>query len=279
MIILANIPLETLAISIGLPILVGLIILCLLLFRKLFLALSFACIYLAIIYSPFYIPVKNKLPDSIRIISTNVRIHKTNIQKQANYLQTLNADIITMVETNNSWQSHLPTLQKQLPHVITTKQGHRIGRIKYTDGFILLSRWPAKQLPFSDNQANLYKINAPQPFFIMLIHTLAPFHREMEKRRKDLFKTISKISLPQPLIIVGDYNAVPWDPPLYNMMKRQNLKYATHWLPTYRRKLPAVPIDHILYTPEFQPIHTQRLNVPTSDHFGQLVDFTFNNSH
>lgn len=230
-------------------------------------------IYLGIIYAPYYMPIPKKSENTFRLISSNVRIHKTDVSRQAAYLKTLDADIVGLVEVSDAWQQELPALKSNFPHIIITEQGQRVGRITYGDRFMVLSKWPVTHVKNIQNAAGLYHIEAPQPFYFLLVHPMGPLTKRMDNERIAWYENIVKEDLPTPLVVAGDFNAVPWDTSLINMVKRHSLTYASHWLPTYRTDVPAVPIDHVFYTDGLSPTRTQRINLPTTDHFSMLADF------
>jgi endonuclease/exonuclease/phosphatase (EEP) superfamily protein YafD len=266
----ATLPLTTLALSVALPLAFGLFVLALLLVGKPLAALTVALACLGLAYLPHVLLVPDKKPATYRLASVNTLITGLNIPAQAAALPH-NADVVGLVEAHPDWQAQLPKLAEVFPYADFRPIGRRAGRIVYTDNAVLLSKFPFT-FEADLGQGILYRINAPKPFHLLLVHTIAPFTYAMDEARTNWFNELPEQQLPRPLVIMGDFNAVPWDPPFLNMVRQLDMSYANAWLPTYNVHAPAVPIDHILMSPHIRSLQSRRFLVPHTDHFGLLAD-------
>lgn len=211
------------------------------------------------------VPLADGTP-TFRLAHINVLVHNHEYEPKITFIQRSNAQLVSVVEASETLGNELETLSDILPHK---------GKVGW--GTLLLSKWPLKQLETYNSLAALYKVSPPnlKPFYILHIHPTAPSTPERLVMRNALWKRLTETTLPQPLVVMGDANTVPWDPLAHTFSQTNNLK-VHGWLPTFPSLIPLTPID-LLFTPPNWKTTLRRVYVPKTDHLGWVADVTFPN--
>jgi endonuclease/exonuclease/phosphatase family metal-dependent hydrolase len=133
-----------------------------------------------------------------------------------------------------------------------------------------------------------------------LVNSLTDANEEIffeGKRIKRIYRTLKKMrftaqyrgkqaeavkanmaTCPYPIVICGDFNAIPVSYP-YHVL-RENLNDAFQesglgYAQTYRERIPALKIDHILTDKKIKTFNTQVLKVNFSDHYPIVSELSF----
>jgi endonuclease/exonuclease/phosphatase (EEP) superfamily protein YafD len=206
------------------------------------------------------------LPDAnitFRIAHLNALVYNDELESKVQFIQTSNAQLASVVEAQVALSKQLAIFTNRFPH------RQRVGT-----GTLLLSAWPLKQLETFGDKAALYKVSPPdaKPFYVLQFHPTAPSTPERLVERDALWHRITEATMPQPLIVLGDANTVPWDPLLTTFAEKNNLK-PHGWLPSFPSIMPLTPIDLLLTPPNWKTT-LRRVYVPHTDHLGWVADVT-----
>ncbi|UTW64132.1 endonuclease/exonuclease/phosphatase family protein [bacterium SCSIO 12741] len=117
---------------------------------------------------------------------------------------------------------------------------------------------------------------------LALVHATSPgTPSEFDQRNSHLAKLAEELkSLPHPLIVVGDLNAVPWDPVLLRWKKDLTLVRSGGFTPTFPVPLfpMMIPLDHVMHSPEIASVKHEIIPVWSSDHFGVCASLRIQNA-
>ncbi len=230
--------------------------------------------YIGVSYFPYVRPI-NASPEYgfTRVVFLNARIREADPKIQAQELVARSPDVIALVEVRREWMTLVrDEVFKDYPY----HAFHEIGWHDGNDIALLLSRWPLTFVGTKDangEEPALYRVEAPEPFHMMVIHPMAPLYERAYELRNDFMVRLGSLELPQKTVVVGDFNTVPWDPAMVPLWTRDDIQRHFVWLPTYRTDMPAVPIDHVVTTAGIDDVRTHRWSDGQSDHFGLVVDF------
>ncbi len=214
-------------------------------------------------YWPSRVPPLADSGTTFRVAHLNTLVHNESYASKIDFIKTSNADIISFVETS-------PELAKQIQVLNTTHPYKELAGA----GTMLLSKWPLKKLQSFSGKAALYSVKPPDGklFYVLQMHPTSPATPERLIMRNAIWQQMTEATLPQPLLVLGDANTVPWDAMLTTFTEKNTLK--THgWLPSFPSLIPVVPIDLLLAPPAWQ-IALRRVYVPETDHLGWVADIT-----
>jgi endonuclease/exonuclease/phosphatase (EEP) superfamily protein YafD len=199
-----------------------------------------------------------------------------------NTLFQTNADIIVMVELTPSVAKLLadPAVKAQYPFQVTKPNsgpggGGVISKYPFDD----TQYWGIEKLP-----AVRVVLPTGEGVRVVAAHPLAPLNsRDAGKWDADLkeFRRRSDdLSVDEPLVITGDFNATRWQPPFGHLLagpirdahetvgKGLSMSWPMHaWIP------PVVRLDHALYNERLHPVTVTDINDASSDHRPFVVKF------
>lgn len=204
------------------------------------------------------------LPDnniSFRIAHLNALVYNHTFPPKLDFIRAANAQLVSLAEAH-------PDLMKEVEIHTTTFRHKQVTGY----GTVLLSAWPLKKMENFTDKAALFKVEPPdaKPFYVLQLHPIAPSTPTRLASRNALWQRLTQATLPQPLVVVGDTNTVPWDPLLSTFAEKNTLK--THgWFPSFPSIMPVVPID-LLLTPPGWHATLRRVFVAETDHLGWVAD-------
>ena len=107
------------------------------------------------------------------------------------------------------------------------------------------------------------------------MHTLSPRNQDRyQKRNRHLEAVANYLSqIDRPVLVMGDFNIVPWSPTMVQMKEKAHLHDSRKTItPTYPSnfKLGGIPIDYILYSSQLQCIQFNSMDTEGSDHRGVI---------
>lgn len=186
---------------------------------------------------------------ALKVISFNVDAANQNRDKVAAWLQQQQPDILGLIEANAGWNDVADRLRAEMPHQLRIDNPGNFG-------IMVLSRYPLREagrldtgpyaLPFI-----IAKVETPQGLLRVLVcHTMPPLGAYNTGARNAALRELSDVlaSGPAlPTLVMGDFNTVPWSPPLRAVAKAHALQGFT-LLPSWPSKLfpVGIPIDHVL---------------------------------
>lgn len=115
---------------------------------------------------------------------------------------------------------------------------------------------------------------------IYSLHTRPPaFPNEMDLRDYQLNSVAAMAGADtNSCIVIGDFNIVAWDKKFSYFLEQGGLTHLnTGFDPTYPADfgVPIIPIDHITYSGNLNPIYCKTVAIPGSDHRGLMAGFAF----
>ena len=205
----------------------------------------------------------------LRVATYNVNYFngsEESVNARLNVIKQLNADVISVVEGNTMWSLHLGTLKDTYPYSFTApEQPNRgtIGRV------ILMSKYPILESTLL-NAGHIvhHKIQlAPEQIFnIVQVHAMPPLNRALVEQRSATFDALETELPADNLMIMGDFNSVPWQNDIQHLVQTHNLIKASGIKPTWPAVMPVAPIDHILVSKPAYSVDSKRLCFQGSDH-------------
>ncbi|MCB1210450.1 MAG: endonuclease/exonuclease/phosphatase family protein [Verrucomicrobiales bacterium] len=221
----------------------------------------------------------------IRVVSFNVLSSNENHEGVLKWLQQADADVLFLMEVDNTWAKDLQPLTATHPHHVVAPRADNFGLALYSrlplEEVQVLS---ATDLPLeatTDPDALTEFIRArlkiaDHEFLLLGAHPVPPIGRDYAASRDEQLTSfrryIAKAALPT--LIAGDLNASPWSSGYQFLADDSALRPAPRsWAPTWRRYSPVmIPIDHALCSPPL--VFKERTLGPDlgSDHRPQILD-------
>ena len=214
----------------------------------------------------------------LRLVSLNVHTGNQRSDLVLKFLQTANADVILLMEVNETWMNALQSLRTNYPQVITRPRGDNFG-------IALFSR-----LPLTNSEViGLGEARVPsiattisvggQPVFLLGTHPLPPVSAEYARLRNEQLQEIAALIRRKSMaaIVLGDLNCTPWSPYFTGLLHDSGLKNISPrrglfgswptWLPFGR-----IPLDHGLVSQDIRIIE-KRVGPPVgSDHLPLVLE-------
>ena len=214
----------------------------------------------------------------LRLVSLNVHTENERSDLVLKFLQTADADVILLLEVNETWMNAMQPLRANYLQVIAEPREDNFG-------IALFSR-----LPLTNSEViELGKAEVPsiatiisvggEKVFLLGTHPLPPGSAEYARQRNEQFHEIAALINRRklPTIVLGDLNCTPWSPYFTALLGDSGLKNTSPrrglfgswpaWLPFAR-----IPLDHGLVSPNICVIE-KRLGPPVgSDHLPLVLE-------
>jgi len=212
---------------------------------------------------------KLKKHNIISVIHYNVYLYNRNKNSIVKIIKKENPHVVTLHEMNWSFHSFVAKkLKKQYPF-----WSGRTGRFQ---GMMIYSKFPIVQYKIKwigYNRIIIARIKKGDKIFsLVTCHPYAPISKRhflfRNKQIKRIANAVKKIR--GPLIVTGDFNAVPWSSVMRDFKEKTKLTDSRKsFMNTFPSKgFVKVPIDYIFTSKEIIPLRSKRLYSPFSDHFG-----------
>jgi endonuclease/exonuclease/phosphatase (EEP) superfamily protein YafD len=221
---------------------------------------------------------ENKTFDSIET-QNNISVSHFNVLRtNKNYDTIINSalktesDIISFQEISSDWKDTLiNSLSEKYPfYIIKEKDDNYFG-------IALFSKYKLEKSKIINIEgipnifASIEKVNTL--INIITIHTNSPIDKTRFIKRNKHIKCLSNYLKKNktPLLVIGDFNAVPWDSRIIDLKKESNLidsrnTFSSTW-PRQMGNL-GIPLDYIFHTIDFTCTNFQVIRVSSSDHCG-----------
>ncbi len=221
----------------------------LLLFAAMALALSSgAAVGPVVVYEALH---EAQLPEAqtpAKIISYNVMARNPDQRASLLWVQEQKADVVLLLEANHLWDAQTALLEGDLPHVV------RVDHIS-NFGISLFSRYPVvEQETLLGGEALTPVLRAdialPQGRVRFIgAHPIIPMlaeYRALRDRQIALMSRLAQES-PYPVVVLGDFNAVPWIASFAQLQHQAELTGVVLW-PSWPASFFALglPIDQII---------------------------------
>ncbi len=235
--------------------------------------------------------------DRLRVMAFNILVVNRQNSQIKLTIEKAQADVVLLVEYAPWHEELLDDLRDTFPYQLKEPRN-------YGYGLAILSRYPIVDheidhliLKPDDLPVALHHSWKEDPYIlatvewngrklqIMGVHLFNPTSFSQFLRRTQQFDRLTEIVKAQtehPLILMGDFNCVPWSPFFRDFLRatglsdsRNGFGYQGSW-PT-GGDLVSIPIDHILVSRDLSVQHRQVLPVAGSDHYPVICDLSILN--
>ena len=215
-----------------------------------------------------------------------LRPTERNLARIARFMQSLEPDIIGLVEVDNGTfrsgkrnQAEVIAEEMGYTHVYQSKYGeeHFSQNLplmkKQGNALITNQSIVAQDFHYFQNGIKRLVIELEFDDFVVFLVHLSLKYRHRQYQLRDLYEMFS--STPKPTIVAGDFNAFWGDKELDLFLAATGLRNAnTSGAPTYPSRTPSRQLDFILHTSDIEITGFQIPRVRFSDHRPVVCDFT-----
>ncbi|MFH1496521.1 MAG: endonuclease/exonuclease/phosphatase family protein [Verrucomicrobiota bacterium] len=225
-------------------------------------------------------------PHALKIVYANVQSENTDTTPLLALIAAESPDLIALLEINARWDDDLSrALGQDFPHRFVQPREDNFGLALYSR--LPLADKTAKYLASPDfaSLAATVRTSAGE-VRLLLTHPPPPSDSFNIRLRDQQIAAIGKWdgqdAHTTPTVILGDFNATPWCPPLSALLDNHRLRLASRghaiYAATWPTNLPhlRIPIDHVLLGGR---VRTNDFHVGPaigSDHFPLIVDLGLN---
>jgi endonuclease/exonuclease/phosphatase (EEP) superfamily protein YafD len=243
------------------------------------LILSLCCILInALEVVPWYIPQSvNPIGQPVRVLMSNVDKNHAQYDQVIAMTQAEKPDITVFVEVGKQGVKKLDVLQSQMPYALAHQDIE-------TDGTAIYSRFPLLNPEIKTLGAGRKVVVAQVEIngefvTLMAAHPSNAVRKIYADERNQQLDAIAADlrSRPGAVILAGDLNVTPWSPHYRRSLgntRLHNTRLGFGILPSWSRVHPffAIPIDHILVSPEIGVKQTHTGRSVGSDHLPLISD-------
>jgi endonuclease/exonuclease/phosphatase (EEP) superfamily protein YafD len=214
----------------------------------------------------------------LRLVSINVHTKNQRSDLVLKFLQAADADVILLMEVNETWMNALQPLRANYPQVIAEPREDNFG-------IALFSR-----LPLTNSEViELGKAEVPSiattisvgghPVFLLGTHPLPPGSAEYARLRNEQLREIAALIRRHrtATIVLGDLNCTPWSPYFTDLLHDSGLKSTSQsrgLFGSWPAPLPfgRIPLDHGLVSPTIRIVQKWTGPPVGGDHLPLVLD-------
>ncbi len=189
------------------------------------------------------------------------------------------ADVVVLVEVTPAFVQTLAAQgwRDRFTYTAGTSEGSVTNTVVYSR-FPLSASTNVSSGTF-DQWATTVEIPEIGPVGLVAVHPCNPYcGGDLWAEQHEALRRVVEDRLDQPLVLAGDFNAVPDHGPMQEL-RRLGMRSATDllgsgWVWTYpanRRLPPLLAIDHVLVNPALAVADLDRVRVPGTDHLGLVA--------
>jgi len=233
----------------------------------------------AALVTPHFASIPSSVNPHFTIAQFNVYHNNPTADEAIQFIANTNPDVFTIQELNTHWSESIDSIFSQ-SHSYTVK----VPSENCCHGIGFYSKFPITSYEVLDIEKTpvivAHVLINHSELTLISLHTRPPvFPNETDQRNTQL-RTVAEIArtIKNPIIVLGDFNIVPWDSEFKDFLLKGNLKVAHHgFQATFPMEFgfPLIPIDHITYSDKLVPTSCQTVTIPGSDHHGLVAGFTF----
>lgn len=204
------------------------------------------------------------------LVQFNMLFRNPSPTKIAEQIRAAKADAVTLEEVSNRNMALLEDLKTDYPYQVFCRS-FSVG------GVAVLSRWPVSEQGCGEGQGLAWaRLEFDGlPVTIASLHLHWPFPFEQAQQITALDEPLR--SLPQPVVLGGDFNAAPWSHSVSRVAEATQTHVASGLRLSFRMAplgfgpWPLLPIDHVLIPNGAETIDA-RVGAPAgSDHLPVIV--------
>ncbi|MCF7788818.1 MAG: endonuclease/exonuclease/phosphatase family protein [Prosthecobacter sp.] len=187
----------------------------------------------------------------LRVMTFNVLTENKNQSAAISHVMQTDADIVCLLEVDDSWRAALEPLRIKYPHRVEELDDVNFGIACYT------------RLPMKSSEVRRFTIwwlptivlnldHLGRPLTFIGTHAIAPMSGQKAHEWREQLTDITNLvsGLPGEVIAAGDLNATPWCEGMRLLRENSGLDFRSVdpvWPPTWGLNLPMmIPIDHVL---------------------------------
>ena len=231
---------------------------------------------------PLFLPVKPAEANaSLRIMSNNLLASNRNHKELISQINEVNPDVIVFQEYTTRWHQTLSHNLLAFPHrevqIIDSPFGIAIySKHAFIDAKV--NYYSRASFPAIDVTVNLQ----PEPLRVLAVHPVPPMSAATFASRNQYLDAVAHEvqSANGPVIVAGDFNAVPWSWQLKKLLQQTDLKNTRDGFglkPTWPGNFVPlwIPIDHILHSEHLSVVKFDIGDSAGSDHKPVWVELAF----
>lgn len=213
----------------------------------------------------------------LRIVYLNVHTGNLEHDRVLAFVQEQSADVVLLVEVDDTWMSSLEPLREMYPTRIAQPRFDNFGIALFSK---LAVEGNIETLGGPDAPPTIVARHPASSLTLIGTHPVPPIDAAFASRRNRQLDALAAraVGLEGPVVLVGDLNMTPWSPHFTSLLERSRLRdsrvgFGVHssWpapLPSFLR----IPIDHCLVSPSVAV--TSRHIGPSlgSDHLPLVVE-------
>ena len=222
---------------------------------------------------------------SIRIMSANVLMSNTEYDKLIGLVKTHQPDFLITLESDQTWQNKLSSLEQEYPYRVYCPKDNRYGMHLYSK--FKIKRQQVSELIESDIPSIHILFEDADGIEVQghFIHPAPPSPTEEDSSRpRDTELIILAKALKnrlRPCIVAGDLNDVAWSRSTRLFMRISGLldpRKGRGFFNTFHASYFFMrwPLDHLFHSNEFSVKRIERLEKYGSDHFALLTELVYN---
>lgn len=235
---------------------------------------------------PLYLPPTQTAsgPSAMRCLVSNVNSGNLNHAALLELVQKEQPDVVVVIEVNEVWQAALAPLLREYPHSGSRPQGGNFG-------IAFFSRLPVESIEFHEfGGSGLPSVVArvrveDQTATLIGTHTVPPMTARWSNIRNAHLKGIAESvrDTRGPIAVMGDLNTTSWSPHFADMLQASGLRDSRRGFgiqPSWTGNVPlmAIPIDHVLVSPDIA-VRNRRIGPDIgSDHLPVIIDLAVGDS-
>ncbi|OJJ16335.1 hypothetical protein BKI52_34145 [marine bacterium AO1-C] len=215
---------------------------------------------------------------TFKALHLNVHDRNTQHQRLINQVLSQKADLVTLIEVNHRWAK---ALQEGLKQVYPYYFIHPVDNA--FSGMAVFAKYPLEDVHYilEDEPPTIAgNIRLPQgKVHFISTHTSAPILQgRIGRRYQQLDKLAQEVAQHRslPTLLLGDFNAVPWEKIIIDFKQQAHLKATRNRLqttfPTWALWA-GIPIDYIFYSPQLICYGNTVFQYTGSDHVGIVGEF------
>lgn len=230
------------------------------------------------LYPRDYLPAQPPKGQPLKVVCANVLSSNPNKTETVAALLAQNADIVGIVEYEDTWDPALAELYRRYPY-------RKLHSAPGNMGLALLSRVPLEIEGYFVGRGIQYKAVLQQkgkpPLSLWLVHTFPPALPFFHGLRNDHLAALASevASHKGPRLLLGDLNATTWERSFQNMLTDSGLTNPRPgYLPSWGHSwlgMDIIPIDHLLASMDVGVYNYRVFDLPGSDHSGLSAELYY----
>lgn len=214
----------------------------------------------------------------LRLVTINVHTPNARTDLVLEFLRTVDADVILLMEVDQRWMTALEPLRTRYPQVIAEPRQDNFGivmfsRMASTNGAVI--HLGSADVP---SIATTILIGGQQ-IFVLGTHSLPPADAAYARMRNDQLREIAAELRRRgaPAVLLGDLNMTPWSPYFAELLRSSGLRNSSQgrslrgswpaWMPWGR-----IPLDHCLVSPGLNVLGKSIGPKVGSDHLPVVIE-------